>query len=104
MRKAADTLKTGVWDYMEKGSTFQTDSFGILFPEVFEGNQTEKEAEHALSESRDRYMSIFNTVNDGIILLDFETKASTDYNPRVLELFELSERTWMWLKIERILC
>jgi PAS domain S-box-containing protein len=36
-------------------------------------------------------MSIFKSVHDGIILFDFESREITDYNPHLLELFQLTE-------------
>jgi len=51
-----------------------------------------KEAEQALRESRDRYMSIFKSVHDGILLFDYETKEISDYNPRLLEMFGFSDK------------
>ncbi len=86
-RRAADTLKLGVWDYVQKGQLYK------LAPSVYSSRKYSRvikqrqEAERALSVSRDRYMSIFKSINDGILLIDFETRAITDYNPRLLEMF-----------------
>ena len=99
-RKAADTLKAGVWDYILKGQLYK------LIPSIYSSQKYSKvikqrqEAERALSESRDRYMSIFKSVSDGILLFDFETRKITDYNPRVLELFELTEADMDVMEIE----
>ena len=74
VRKAADTLKTGVWDFVQKEQLYK------LVPSVYSSQKyanvlrKRKEAEQALTESRDRYMSIFKSVNDGILLFDFETR------------------------------
>jgi len=90
-RKAADTLKTGVWDYVQKEQLYK------LVPSVYSsqkyanGIRKRKEAEQALSESRDRYMSIFKSVHDGILLFDSETRKLSDYNPRVLEMFGFTD-------------
>ncbi len=90
LRKAADTLKTGVWDFVQKEQLYK------LVPSVYSSQKyanvikKRKEVEQALKESRDRYMSIFKSVNDGILLFDFESRKITEYNPRVLEMFELS--------------
>lgn len=91
VRKAADTLKTGVWDFVQKEQLYK------LVPSVYSSQKyanvfrKRKEAEQALKESRDRYMSIFQSVNDGILLFDFQTKKITEFNPRLLELFQLTE-------------
>ncbi|MCK4747032.1 MAG: PAS domain S-box protein, partial [Bacteroidales bacterium] len=99
-RGAADALKAGAWDYILKGQLYK------LIPSVYSSQKyskvirQRKEAERALCESRDRYMSIFKSVNDGILLFDFETRKITDYNPRVLELFETTEADMAVLEIE----
>jgi len=92
VRKAADTLKYGVWDFVQKEQLYK------LVPSVYSSQKyanvirKRKEAEQALKESRDRYMSIFKSVHDGILLLDFETRVITDYNPRLLEIFGDEEK------------
>ena len=92
VRKAADSLKTGVWDFVQKEQLYK------LVPSVYSSQKyatvlrKTREAEQALKESRDRYMSIFKSVHDGIILFDFETRKITDYNPRMLELFGFTEK------------
>ncbi len=91
VRKAAETLKTGIWDFVQKEQLYK------LVPSVYSSQKYSRvikqrqEAERALSESRDRYMSIFNSVSDGILLFDFETRKITDFNPRILEIFGASE-------------
>jgi len=100
VRKAAETLKSGAWDCVEKGQLFK------LVPSVYSSLKYAKvirereEAERALSESRDRYMSIFNSVNDGILLLDFETRKVTDFNPRYLEIFGLTKKDMLDIDID----
>ncbi len=92
VRRAAETLKAGVWDFVQKEQLYK------LVPSVYSSQKyasvfkQRKVAEQALRESRDRYMSIFNAVHDGILLFDFETRKISDYNPRVLELFGLSDQ------------
>ena len=91
-KKAAKTLTSGAWDFVQKGQLFK------LVPSVYSSQKysrviREREAaERALSESRDRYMSIFNCVTDGILLLDYETRKVTDFNPRFLEIFDFNKR------------
>lgn len=85
-------LKVGVWDYVFKDRMFKLISSirsSQRYASVF---KQARKAEKALSASRDRYMSIFNSVDDAIILFDFETRKITDCNPRLLELFELTEK------------
>ncbi len=90
-RKAADTLRSGVWDFIQKEQLYK------LVPSVYSSLKyaslfkQSKEAERAVRVSRDRYMSIFNSVHNGILLFDFESRKITDYNPRLLEIFGVSE-------------
>jgi len=99
-RKAAQTLESGVWDFVQKEQIFK------LVPSVYSSQKytnvikQRKKAERALIESRDRYMSIFKSVHDGIILIDLETRKITEYNPRVLEMFGLSEAEIKSLDLE----
>jgi len=84
-------LKVGVWDYVFKDQLFK------LIPSIRSSQRYSKvfiqarEAERALRESRDRYMSIFKSVDDAIILFDFQSRKITDFNPGVLTLFDVSE-------------
>jgi PAS domain S-box-containing protein len=92
VRKVAETIKSGIWDFVEKGQLFK------LVPSVYSSQKYARvtrewqEAERALRESRDRYLSIFNSVNDGILLFDHETREITNYNPRLLEIFGLTKK------------
>jgi len=91
VKKAAETLKSGVWDFIQKEQLFK------LVPSVYSSQKytrvirEREEAERALSISRDRYLSIFNNVTDGILLLDEKTRKVTDCNPRFLEIFGFNE-------------
>jgi len=100
-RKAAQTLESGVWDFVQKEQIFK------LVPSVYSSQKytnvikQRQKAERELMESRDRYMSIFKSVHDGIILIDLESRKITEYNPRVLEMFGLSEADMKSLDLER---
>ncbi len=100
VRIAASSLNAGVWDFVQKEQLYK------LVPSVYSSQKyadlfrKRKEAEQALKESRDRYMSIFESVHDGILLFDFETRKITEYNPRVLEMFEADESDMKSLDLE----
>ena len=102
--KAAEALQHGVWDYVLKEHIHK------LVPSINSSQKYSKvirqrqEAEHALSESRDRYASIFRAVSDGILLFDPETFAIMDYNPRILELFEVTEEDMKDLRMKDYSC
>jgi PAS domain S-box-containing protein len=49
-----------------------------------------KEAERILSESEERYRRLFETAQDGILLLDAESGAITDANPFLLKILKYS--------------
>ncbi len=89
-QKAASTIRSGIWDSIGKENLYK------LVPSVYSSLKFSKvikerqAAEDALIESRDRYLSIFKSANDGFLLFDAETFELTDYNPRVLELFEVT--------------
>jgi len=103
-RKAAESLKLGVWDYVLKGKLYK------LIPSVYSSQKysmvikQRQEAELALSESRDRYLSIFKSANDGFLLFDVKTFSLTDYNPRILELFEIDEKEMESIGMEDFSC
>ncbi len=86
-----DVLRKGLWDFVCKDKIFR------LIPAVYSSQRYTKlfkqarQTERELSDSKDRYLSIFKSVDDAIILFDFETRKIAEYNPRLLELFELSE-------------
>lgn len=90
-REAAESLKLGVWDYVSKKQLYK------LVPSVQSSQKytsvlkERQVAEHALSESRDRYMSIFQSVNDGILLFDPVARKIVDCNPRFVELFGITK-------------
>jgi hypothetical protein len=99
-RKAAQTLESGVWDFVQKEQLYK------LVPSVYSAQKytnvikQRQKAEHALMDSRDRYMSIFKSVHDGILLIDFESKKISDYNPTFLEIFGFDEEDMKSLDIE----
>ncbi|MEN8202576.1 MAG: PAS domain S-box protein [Bacteroidota bacterium] len=103
-KNAASAMKSGVWDFITKDQLFK------LVPSVYSSLKyskvikERKAAEDALIESRDRYMSIFKSANDGFLLFDTETFSLTDYNPRILELFELTEEEIKNIEIESFSC
>ncbi|MEN8229868.1 MAG: PAS domain S-box protein, partial [Bacteroidota bacterium] len=99
-RKAEEALKLGVWDTVLKGQLHK------LVPSVYSSQKyskvikQRKDAERALKESRDRYMSIFESVNQGIILFDFETREVSNYNPRFLEMFGVNDEDMKVLNLQ----
>ncbi len=103
-RKAVESLKLGVWDYILKDQLYKLVPSVISSQKYSHVIRQRQAVEHALSESRDRYVSIFNSVTDGILLFDFETRAITDFNPRILELFGLTAREMEALDLEKFSC
>jgi PAS domain S-box-containing protein len=91
VRKAAETLKSGIWDFVQKEQLFKLVPSAYSSLKYAKVIKAREEAERALRESRDRYMSIFNSVSDGILLMDFKTRQVTDFNPRYLEIFGLTK-------------
>jgi PAS domain S-box-containing protein len=99
-QQAAESLKLGTWDYVRKDQLYK------LVPSIYSSQKyirvarERQAAERALSASRDRYMSIFNSVNDGIILFDYESRKITEYNPRFIEMFEFGDEDISEINIE----
>lgn len=87
-REAAEALKTGAWDYVLKGNLYK------LVPSVYSFRQY----------SRDRYASIFNAIGEAIILFDYDTVTISEYNPRLLEMFEIDEGAIRDLKLDQYSC
>ena len=85
--KAADTLKRGAWDYLLKSQLVK------LVPTVYSSQKYGKVLKHSrkmetdLEESETKYRSIFNTVKDGMILIEAEELRIIDVNQSIYELF-----------------
>jgi PAS domain S-box-containing protein len=99
-RNAADLLNDGIWDFVQKEHLYK------LVPSIYSSQKFSKvskqkmEAEQALKASRDMYLSIFKSVHDGIVLFDFETRKITEYNPRMLEIFGLTDKDMEKVELE----
>lgn len=85
--KAAETLKLGVWDYLLKSHLVK------LVPTVYSSQKYGKVLRHSrkvqtdLEETESKYRSIFNTVKDGMMLIDPESFGILDINNSIYELF-----------------
>ncbi len=51
-----------------------------------------RKAEQELVETEDRYLSIFNSIHDGLILLEKEKMGVLDYNPKITEMFGIGKQ------------
>ncbi|MEZ5071919.1 MAG: PAS domain S-box protein [Bacteroidales bacterium] len=100
-RTASSSLQAGIWDFVSKDRLFK------LVPSVYSALKYGKvisrfhEAERELRSSRDRYMSIFNTVSEGIAVLDMESREVLEHNPRFLEIYNLTSEDLVGVDIER---
>ncbi|MCF8225425.1 MAG: PAS domain S-box protein [Bacteroidales bacterium] len=85
--RAAETLTRGVWDYIVKGNLVK------LVPTVYSSQKYGKvlkknrKVEYELRQSELKYHSIFNTVADGILLIEADTLEIKDLNETVRDLF-----------------
>jgi len=104
--KAAESLKKGVWDYLQK------DNLVKLVSTVYSSQKYGKVMKYNLKvtdekkESEDRYRSIFNTVKDGIILLDPDTFSVLDFNESIFRMFMIPDdydyqQVIEWMENER---
>lgn len=88
--KAAETLKHGVWDYLLKSH------FVKLVPTVYSSQKfgkvlkQSKKVQEELHETELKYQTIFNSVKDGILLIDFKTLSIIDFNKSIISLFGMN--------------
>lgn len=97
--KDSEELKKGLWDFVCKDQLFK------LVPSVYSSQRyiklfkQNREAERALSDSKDRYLTIFKSVDDAIILFDDKTRIVSDFNPKALEIYEVEEEEFRGAKL-----
>ena len=97
--KAAHTLESGIWDFVQKEQLFKLAASVYSSQKYTNVIKQRQKAEHALMESRDRYMAIFKSVHDGILLVDFDSMKICEYNPTFLEIFGFDEEDMKSLDI-----
>jgi len=89
--KAAETLKRGVWDYLLKSHLVK------LVPTVYSSQKYGKVLKQSrmfkgeLEASEAKYRSIFNTVQDGMLLIDPERYQILDFNRSIPVIFGMRE-------------
>jgi PAS domain S-box-containing protein len=103
-REAVESLKRGAWDYVLKGKLDRLVPSVYSFQKYSRAVKERRLTEEALSASRERYASIFSAVNDGILLFDFNTRKIQEYNPRILEMFEVGREEMEVLDISQFSC
>lgn len=90
-QKAAETLKRGAWDYLLKSHLVK------LVPTVYSSQKygkvlkRSKKVQGDLEASEAKYRSIFNTVNDGMLLIDPESFRILDFNRSIPAMFGMPE-------------
>jgi PAS domain S-box-containing protein len=88
-QKAAETLKRGVWDYLLKSHLVK------LVPTVYSSQKYGKVLKQSrrvqgeLEASEAKYRSIFNTVQDGMLLIDPDDFRILDFNRSIPDMFGL---------------
>ncbi len=98
---AMESMKLGVWDYVVKSQLHK------LVPSVHSSlkyahlAKQRKQAQMDLRKSRDLYLSIFQSVHDGVLLFVSETRQIAQYNPRLLEMFGLTEEDMSDLELQK---
>ncbi|MBI5558798.1 MAG: diguanylate cyclase [Deltaproteobacteria bacterium] len=63
-----------------------------------------KDAEKRLMETKEYLHSVFNSVQTGIIVIDAETRAIIDANPRALELFDIAKTDMLQHRCHTLFC
>src|SRR6056297_335044 len=90
-QKAAETLKRGVWDYLRKSNLVK------LVPTVYSSQKYGKVLKHSrkvqdkLEASEAKYRSIFNTVQDGMLLIEPESFRILDFNRSLPLMFGIPD-------------
>lgn len=90
-QKAAETLKRGAWDYLLKSHLVK------LVPTVYSSQKYGKVLKQSrkvqgdLETSEAKYRSIFNTVKDGMLLIDPESFDVLDFNRSIPAMFGMPE-------------
>ena len=69
---------------------------------AFEDSTDQKQAEEALKISEKRYRRLFETAQDGILILDAETGQITDVNPFLVEMLGYSHEDFLGKKLWEI--
>jgi PAS domain S-box-containing protein len=83
---AVELLRMGAVDYILK-DRLERLPFAIQRAlDAAKEKESRRRAEEALSTSEERYRRLFETAQDGILLLDAESGAITDANPFIMEM------------------
>lgn len=90
-QKAAETLKRGVWDYLQKNHLVK------LVPTVYSSQKYGKvlkqsrKVQNQLEASEAKYRSIFNTVQDGMLLIEPDSFRILDFNRSLPLMFGIPD-------------
>ena len=99
---AVSLMRGGARDYIRK------EELGRLVPTVeqvmreVEMGRERQRAEHALQVSEVRYRRLFETAQDGILILDAETGRITDVNPYLMKMLGYSRNDFVGKKLWEI--
>jgi PAS domain S-box-containing protein len=99
---AVSLMKSGARDYIRK------DELGRLVPTVkevmreAEAGRKQQRAEHSLQVSEARYRRLFETAQDGILILDADTGQITDVNPYLVKMLGYAQEDFLGKKLWEI--
>ncbi len=99
---AVSLMKSGARDYIRK------DELGRLVPTVkevmreAEAGRNQLRAEHSLQVSEARYRRLFETAQDGILILDADTGQITDVNPYLVKMLGYAQEDFLGKKLWEI--
>jgi len=91
---AAQAVREGAQDFVAK-----SDMDGRLLSRALRYAIERKRAEEALKASEVRYRRLFESAQDGILILDAETGTIVDVNPFLIELLGMSHETFIGKKV-----
>jgi PAS domain S-box-containing protein len=96
---AVSLMKNGAVDYIQKGEWARLIPVMERMLDDTEKTNQRQHAEHALQVSEARYRRLFETAQDGILIVDAETGQIDDVNPFLMDLVGYSREEYLGKKL-----
>ncbi|MFP4591372.1 MAG: PAS domain S-box protein [Halobacteriales archaeon] len=80
----------GRWVWVQGEPVFDADGAVVKVVGFARDITDRKRREHVLRQTRDRFQSVFETVNDAVFILDLDSETIVDANPRAVDLLGYS--------------
>jgi DNA-binding NtrC family response regulator len=99
---AVECMRLGAQDYIMKANLFRLCPAIARELEEAEVRSKQKQTEELLSASEVRYRRLFETAQDGILILDAETGQIADVNPFLIEMLGYAKEEFLGKKLWEI--